>query len=58
MIEFLEPTATAVKFQLPEELNEYNIQVIDSETNEVIKRFLDKYTTMTEMIGLMVDEHL
>lgn len=63
MNEFLEPTSTAVKFQLHEELNEYYIQVIDSKTNEVLKeipnkKFLDMYASMTEMMGFMVDEKL
>ena len=63
MNEFLEPTSTAVKFQLHEELNEYYIQVIDSKTNEVLKeipnkKFLDMYASMTEMMGFMVDEQL
>jgi flagellar protein FlaG len=63
MNKFLEPTSTAVKFQLHEELNEYYIQVIDSKTNEVLKeipnkKFLDMYASMTEMMGFMVDEQL
>ncbi|WP_172371422.1 flagellar protein FlaG [Sporosarcina jiandibaonis] len=63
MNDFLEPTSTAVKFQLHEELNEYYIQVIDSKTNEVLKeipnkKFLDMYASMTEMMGFMVDEQL
>lgn len=61
MNEFLEPTKTAVKFQLHEELNEYYVQVIDSITDEVIKeipnkKFLDMYASMTELMGIIVDE--
>lgn len=63
MNEFLEPTKTAVKFQLHEELNEYYVQVIDSFTNEVLKeipnkKFLDMYASMTELMGIIVDEKL
>lgn len=61
--EFLEPTKTAVKFQLHEELNEYYVQVVDSITNEVLKeipnkKFLDMYASMTELMGIIVDEKL
>ena len=63
MNEFLEPTTTAVKFQLHEELNEYYVQVINPFTDEVIreipnKKFLDMYASMTELMGLIVDEKL
>lgn len=63
MNEFLEPTTTAVKFQFHEELNEYYVQVIDSITDEVIKeipskKFLDMYASMTELMGIIVDEKL
>lgn len=63
MNEFLEPTKTAVKFQLHEELNEYYVQVVDSITNEVLKeipnkKFLDIYASMTELMGIIVDEKL
>ena len=61
--EFLEPTKTAVKFQFHEELNEYYVQVVDSLTNEVLKeipnkKFLDIYASMTELMGIIVDEKL
>ena len=63
MNEFLEPTKTAVKFQLHEVLNEYYVQVVDSVTNEVLKeipnkKFLDIYASMTELMGIIVDEKL
>lgn len=61
MNDFLAPTTTAVKFQFHEELNEYYVQVIDPITEEVLKeipnkKFLDMYASMTEFLGLMVDE--
>ncbi|RNF38774.1 flagellar protein FlaG [Planococcus salinus] len=63
MNDFLEPTSTAVKFQLHEELNEYYIQVVDTKTDEVLKeipnrKFLDMYASMTELMGMIVDEKL
>ena len=59
--EFLEPTKTAVKFQLHEKLNEYYVQIIDSNTDEVLKeipnkKFLDIYASMAEFMGIIVDE--
>ncbi|QHJ69582.1 flagellar protein FlaG [Planococcus halotolerans] len=61
MNEFLEPTTTAVKFLLHEDLNEYYVQVINPLTDEVLKeipnkKFLDMYASMTELMGLIVDE--
>lgn len=63
MNEFLDPTPTAVKFQLHEDLNVYYVQVIDSTTDEVLKeipnkKFLDMYASMTELMGLVVDDKL
>lgn len=61
MNEFLEPTTTVVKFLLHEDLNEYYVQVINPLTDEVLKeipnkKFLDMYASMTELMGLIVDE--
>lgn len=58
---FLESTTTEVKFMLHEGLNEYYVQVINPVTDEVLKeipnrRFLDMYASMTELMGLIVDE--
>ncbi|MCM3611976.1 flagellar protein FlaG [Planococcus sp. MERTA32b] len=63
MNEFLEPTTTAVKFQFHEKLNEYYVQIVDSMTDEVLKeipnkKFLDIYASMTELMGMIVDEKL
>lgn len=63
MNEFLEPTATNVKFQLHEELEVYYVQVIDSKTDEILreipnKKFLDMYASMADLAGLVVDEKL
>ncbi|MFD1032815.1 flagellar protein FlaG [Metaplanococcus flavidus] len=61
MNKFLESTTTEVKFMLHEELNEYYVQVINPVTDEVLKeipnrKFLDMYASMTELMGLVVDE--
>lgn len=50
-----------IKFTLHEKLNEYYVQVVDDQTNEVIreipsKKVMDMVAKMHEMIGLLVDE--
>ena len=57
----LQSTNTHLKFTLHEELNEYYVQVIDEQTNEVVKeipskKVMDIVAKMHEMIGLLVDE--
>ncbi|MCP8617606.1 flagellar protein FlaG [Salirhabdus salicampi] len=61
--EFLKPTHTSVKYNLHEQLNDYYVTVIDSETNAVIKeipsrKILDIYASMIERMGLVVDEKI
>ena len=63
MNDFLEPTATSVKFKFHDELGEYYVQVIDTVTDEILKeipnkKFLDMYASMAEFAGLLVDEKL
>jgi len=58
---WLQTTRTHLKFQLHEGLNEYYVQVINDQTNEVIreipsKKLMDMVAKMHEMIGLLVDE--
>ncbi|CAM3520963.1 flagellar protein FlaG [Brevibacillus invocatus] len=57
----LQATNTHLKFTLHEELNEYYVQVINEESNEVVKeipskKVMDMVAKMHEMIGLLVDE--
>jgi len=57
----LQSTNTHLKFTLHEELNEYYVQVINEQTNEVVreipsKKVMDMVAKMHEMIGLLVDE--
>lgn len=61
--EFLEPTPTAIKFKLREELNVYYVQIIDTDTDAILKeiphkKFLDMYASMKELLGLFVDDKL
>ncbi len=58
---FLEPSYTSLKFKLHEDLNEYFVQVVDSNSNEVIreipsKKLLDVYAAMKELVGFVVDK--
>ncbi|MGE6205186.1 flagellar protein FlaG [Guptibacillus hwajinpoensis] len=60
---YLEPTKTSLKFQLHDKLNEYYVQIIDTQTDEVIKeipskKFLDRYAATTELLGFMVDQKI
>ncbi|MED1745806.1 flagellar protein FlaG [Brevibacillus borstelensis] len=58
---WLQTTSSHIKFTLHEDLNEYYVQVINDQTNEVIreipsKKVMDMVAKMHEMIGLLVDE--
>ena len=63
MNEFLKPFYTSLKFQLHEKLDEYYVQVIDTQTEEVLKeipnkKFLDMYASLAEIAGLLIDKKL
>jgi len=52
-----------LKFVLHEELNEYYVQVVDNDNNEVLreippKKLLDLYAAMAEYLGLLVDRRI
>jgi len=58
---WLQTTSTHLKFTLHEELNEYYVQVINDETQEVIreipsKKVMDMVAKFHEMLGLLIDE--
>ncbi|MBA2874638.1 flagellar protein FlaG [Thermaerobacillus caldiproteolyticus] len=60
---FLETQNRSLKFVLHEELGEYYVQVINSETKEVIreippKKLLDAFYTMQKFLGMIVDEKI
>lgn len=63
MNEFLGQTSTEIKYKLHEDLNVYYVQVIDSNTEAVLKeipnkKFLDMYASVAELMGLIVDDKL
>lgn len=63
MNEFLKPFYISLKFQLHEKLDEYYVQVIDTQTDEVLKeipnkKFLDMYASLAEIAGLLIDKKL
>lgn len=63
MKELLEQTSTSSKYKLHEVVNIYYIQVLDTNTEEVLKeipnkKFLDMYASMAELMGLIVDDKL
>lgn len=60
---FIEPLYTNLKFVYHEELNEYYVTVINPLTDEVIKeippkKILDLYASMTESMGILIDEKI
>lgn len=61
--QFLKPANTSLHFQLHDELDKYYVQLVDKETEEVIKeipseKLLDIYANMLESIGLLVDHKI
>lgn len=63
MDNFIKSTNTSIHFVLHEKLGEYYAQIIDSETEEVIKEIpsqeiMDTYAKMLESIGIIVDKKI
>ena len=61
--DFLTPTYTALRFEMHDKLGEYYVQVINEETQEVIrevppKKMLDLYAAMAERMGILIDEKI
>jgi flagellar protein FlaG len=61
--EFLEIHNRSLKFILHDGLDQYYVQVIDSDTKEVIreippKKLLDAFYTMQKFLGMIVDEKI
>lgn len=59
--EFFEINHTASKFVLHEELNRYFVQLVNTETEEVVKeippkKLLDAFYEMQKLVGMIVDE--
>ena len=63
MNNFLVSADSNLKFVFHEELNEYYVTIIDSQTDEVIreippKKLLDIHAAMREFVGLLVDRKI
>lgn len=61
MNDFLTPTNASLKFTFHEDLQEYFVEIVDKQTNEVIreippKKFLDMYAAMVQFMGMFVDK--
>lgn len=60
---WLEPHTTQVRFHYHENLNDYYVQVVNAESDEVIreipsKKILDYQAAILQRLGLMVDKRL
>lgn len=60
---FLEPNFTSIKFQLHEELNRYYVEVVDTDSKEIVreipaKEFLDMIAKMTDFLGVLIDKKI
>jgi len=58
---WMQSNSTHLKFRLHDKLNEYYVEIVDDQTNEVIReipsrKIMDVAAKMQEMIGLLVDE--
>jgi flagellar protein FlaG len=63
MNRFLEQSTTELKYQLHEKLDVYYVQLIDPNTDEVLKeipnkKFLDMHASMLELSGLVIDDKI
>lgn len=61
--EFLEPSKTLIQYKLHEDLKDYYVAIVDTQTKEVIKeippkKLLDMYAAMAEFMGLIVDKKI
>ena len=63
MNSFLESANTQLRFKFHDELNEYYVTIVNSNTDEVIreipsKKLLDIHAAMREFVGLLVDQKI
>lgn len=63
MNSFLESANTQLRFKFHDELNEYYVTIVNSNTDEVIreipsKKLLDIHAAMREFVGLLVDQKM
>lgn len=60
---FLEVNFTSLKFQVHEDLNRLFVEVVDRNTQEVVreippKEFLDMISSMLDHVGLIIDKRI
>jgi len=63
MNQLISPHHTSLHFAFHEKLDRYYVQIIDSDTNEVIKeippkKFLDAHAATLELLGFLVDKRI
>lgn len=63
MNKFLESANVQLRFKFHEQLNEYYVTIVDSETEEVVreippKKLLDIHAAMKDFIGLLIDHKI
>ncbi|RNB92642.1 flagellar protein FlaG [Brevibacillus fluminis] len=60
---WMDNNGTHLSFKLHDKLNEYYVQVVDNQTEEIIreipsKKILDIFAEMQHMVGLLVDRKI
>ncbi|WP_158211709.1 flagellar protein FlaG [Alkalihalobacterium alkalinitrilicum] len=63
MNKFLELNSTSLKFQVHEKLDRISVQIVNKDTDEVIREvppqeLLDMVATMLEHVGLIIDQKI
>ncbi|WP_096202436.1 flagellar protein FlaG [Bacillus sp. FJAT-45350] len=63
MNKFLESNLTSLKFNIHEKLDRIYVQVVDKETDDVVRevppeQFLDMVAAMLQHVGLIIDERV
>ena len=63
MNKFLESVNTQLRFKLHDDLKEYYVTIVDSNTDEVVreipsKKLMDIYASMKEFVGLLIDRKI
>lgn len=63
MNKFLESVNTQLRFKLHDDLKEYYVTIVDTNTDEVVreipsKKLMDIYASMKEFVGLLIDRKI
>lgn len=61
--QFIQPAQTSVHFAYHEKLDEYYVQIVDNETEEMVreipsKKLMDMHAQMLEFVGIMIDQKI